>query len=104
MLIYCIASPEARWHRTTTPCVYLCYTNLICDGHHQKRECDTNFFVCSLVSRYRIDALALPPICLRATLRFKDRFLPCVTNTLVSTRQSRAIVQAVLKLCRSLEQ
>ena len=24
---------------------------------------DTNFFVCSLVRRYRIDALALPPAC-----------------------------------------
>ena len=54
------------WHRTSTPCVYLClYTspraaNRPCDGRHQKRECDTNFFVCLLVRRYRIDALALP--------------------------------------------
>ena len=57
-------------HRTSTPCVYLClYTspraaNRPCDGRHQKRECDTNFFVCLLVRRYRIDALALPLICL----------------------------------------
>ena len=57
------------------PAYIFAYTSLICDGHHQKRECDTNFFVCLLVSRYRIDAPALPPICLRATLRFKDRFL-----------------------------
>ena len=45
------------WRRTTTPFVYLCYTNLVGDGHHQKYECDTNFFVCLLVHRYRIDAL-----------------------------------------------
>ena len=53
-------------HRTSTPCVYLyLYTspraaNRPCDGRHQKREYDTNFFVCLLVRRYRIDALALP--------------------------------------------
>jgi hypothetical protein len=34
-----------------------------CDGRHHKRECDTNFFVCLLVRRYRIDALALPLVC-----------------------------------------
>ena len=56
-------------HRTSTPCVYLyLYTspraaNRPCDGRHQKRECDTNFFVCLLVRRYRIDALALPLVC-----------------------------------------
>jgi len=44
-----------------------------------------------------------PPVCLRA-LRFKDRFLPCVTNTLVTTRQGRRFAQAALKLCGSLEQ
>src|SRR5262249_13907546 len=57
------------WHRTSTPCVYLClYTspraaNRPCDGRHQKRECDTNLFVRLLVRRYRIDALALPLVC-----------------------------------------
>ena len=56
-------------HRTSTPCVYLyLYTspraaNRPCDGRHQKRECDTNFFVCLLIRRYRIDALALPLVC-----------------------------------------
>src|SRR6516164_6590158 len=56
-------------HRTSTPCVYLyLYTsphaaNRPRDGRHQKRECDTNFFVCLLVRRYRIDALALPLVC-----------------------------------------
>jgi hypothetical protein len=44
------------WRGTTTPFVYLCYTSLVGDGHHQKYECDTNFFVCLLVRRYRIDA------------------------------------------------
>jgi hypothetical protein len=43
------------WHRTNTPCVYLCYASLIRDGHHQKRECATNFFICLLVRCYRID-------------------------------------------------
>src|SRR5262249_22957619 len=47
------------WRGTTTPFVYLCYTSLVGDGHHQKYECDTNFFVCLLVRRYRIDALPL---------------------------------------------
>ena len=37
------------WRGTTTTFVYLCYTNLVGDGHHQKYECDTNFFVCLLV-------------------------------------------------------
>jgi hypothetical protein len=56
-------------HRPNTTCVYHClYTcpraaNRPCDGRHQKRECDTNFFVCLLVRRYRIDALALPLVC-----------------------------------------
>ena len=45
------------WRGTTTPFVYLCYTSLVGDGHHQKYECDTNLFVCLLVHRYRIDAL-----------------------------------------------
>jgi hypothetical protein len=45
------------WRGTTTPFVYLCYTSLIGDGHHQKYEHDTNFFVCLLIHRYRIDAL-----------------------------------------------
>src|SRR5262249_44792966 len=34
-----------------------------CDGRHQKRKCDSNFFVRLLVRRYRIDALALPLVC-----------------------------------------
>jgi hypothetical protein len=38
-------------------------TRIPCDDRHHKRECDTNFFVCLLVRRYRIDALALPLIC-----------------------------------------
>jgi hypothetical protein len=56
-------------HRTGTPCVYLwLYTSpraakRPCDGRHQKDECDTSFFVRSLVRRYRIDALALPLVC-----------------------------------------
>src|SRR5215469_11049088 len=41
---------------------------------------------------------------LRTTLRFKDRFLPCATNTLVNTRQGRRFAQAALRLCGSLEQ
>ena len=45
------------WRGTTRPFVYLCYTSLVGDGHHQKYECDINFFVCLLVHRYRIDAL-----------------------------------------------
>jgi len=65
------------WRRTTTPFVYLCYTSLVGDGHHQKYECDTNFFVCLLVHCYRIDALPLPAAAtaglVRTTLRFKNR-------------------------------
>src|SRR6516225_10870058 len=41
---------------------------------------------------------------LRTTLRFKNRFLPCVANPLVNTRPGRRIAQAALNLCRSLEQ
>ena len=41
---------------------------------------------------------------LRTTLRFKNWFLPCVTNPLVNTRPGRRIAQAALNLCRSLEQ
>ena len=68
-------------HTTTTPSVYarqivlvtvVTITRIPCDGRHHKRECDTNFFVCLLVRRYRIDALALPLVCF-ATLRFEDR-------------------------------
>jgi len=61
--------PYLLSHRTSTTCVYLClYTspraaNRPCDGRHQKRECDTNFFVCLLVRSYRIDALALSLVC-----------------------------------------
>ena len=51
------------WRRTTTSFVYVCYTSLVGDGHHQKYECDTNFFVCLLVRRYRIDPLALSQVC-----------------------------------------
>jgi len=55
-------------YRTSTPCVYVPVTvvtiNAIpCDGRHHKRKCDTIFFVCLLVRRYRIDALALPLFC-----------------------------------------
>jgi hypothetical protein len=45
--------------------------NRPCDRRHQKRECDTNFFVCLLVHRCRIDALA-PAASLFAPLRVKD--------------------------------
>jgi len=60
------------WHRTSTPCVYarqIVSVTVVtinanpCDGRHHKRECDTNFFVCLLVRRYRINALALPLVC-----------------------------------------
>jgi len=37
-------------------------------------------------------------------MRFKDRFLPCATNTLVNTRQGRPLAQAARSLCDSLEQ
>ena len=46
----------------------------------------------------------LSPVNLCVTLRFKDRFLPCTTNTLVNSRQGRRVAQAALNLCRSLEQ
>jgi hypothetical protein len=55
--------PNLAWRGTTTPFVYLCYTSIVGDGHHQKYECDTNFFVCLLVHRYRIYALPLPLVC-----------------------------------------
>jgi hypothetical protein len=48
-------------------------------------------------------ASATEPICLRAILRFKDRFLLCATNNLVSTRRRR-VAQAARKLCGSFEQ
>src|SRR6516225_7732213 len=60
-------------HRTTTHFVYLCYTSLIGDGNHQKYECDTNFFVCLLVHRYRIDALPLPLVWFALHCGFKNR-------------------------------
>src|SRR5215470_2828641 len=37
-------------------------------------------------------------------MRFKDRFLPCVTNPLVNTRPGRPFAQAARSLCDSLEQ
>ena len=46
-------------------------------------------------------AAALPS---RATLRLKDRFLTCATNTLLNPCQGRRFAQAALKLCGSLEQ
>ena len=94
------------WRRTTTPFVYLCYTSLVGDGHHQKYECDTNFFVCLLVHRYRIDALPLPLplVCFAPHCGSRTEFLPCVTDPLVNTRPGRRIAQAALKSCRSLEQ
>ena len=49
------------------------------------------------------DALDLPPLCFRATLRFKDRVLPCATNTLLNTCQGRRFAQAAIKSCGSLE-
>jgi hypothetical protein len=33
-----IKTSNFHWFRTNTPCVYLRYTRLIGDGHHQKRE------------------------------------------------------------------
>src|SRR5215472_2711638 len=92
------------WRGTTTPFVYLCHTSLVGDGHHQKYECDTNFFVCLLVRRYRIDALPLPLVCFAPHCGSRTGFLSCVTNTLVNTRPGRCIAQAALNLCRSLEQ
>src|SRR6516225_7133964 len=91
-------------HRTTTHFVYVCYTSLAGDGHHQKYECDTNFFVCLLVRCYRIDALPLPLVRFAPNCGFKNRFLPCVTNPLVNTRPGRRVAQAALNLCDSLEQ
>ena len=90
-------------HRTTTPFVYICYTSLTCDGHHQKRECDTNFFVCLLVRRYRIDALPLPLVWFALHCGFKNRYLPCVTNPLKNARQHPLIAQLVLRSCGSRE-
>ena len=92
------------WRRTTTSFVYVCYTSLVGDGHHQKYECDTNFFVCLLVRCYRIDALPLPLVRFAPNCGFKNRFLPCVTNPLVNTRPGRRVAQAALNLCDSLEQ
>src|SRR5262249_31698086 len=88
-------------HRTTTPFVYLCYTSLTRDGHHQKYECGTNFFVCLLVRRYRIDALPLPLVWFALHCGFKNRYPPCVTNPLVNTRPGRRFAQAALKSCGS---
>ena len=90
-------------HRTTTDFVYLCYTSLVGDGHHQKYECDTNFFVCLLVHRYRIDALSLPLVWFALHCGFKNRYLPCVTNTLINARQHPLIAQLVLRSCGSRE-
>jgi hypothetical protein len=73
--------------------------NRPCDGRHQKRECNTNFFFCLLVRRYRIDALALPLVCFAPYRGSRSVFLPCATNTLVNTRQGRRFAQAALKLC-----
>jgi hypothetical protein len=47
------------------------------DDRHNKRECDTNFFVCLLVRRYRTDALGAATDLLRTTLRFEDLFAMC---------------------------
>jgi hypothetical protein len=87
-------------------------------------ESDTALFVCLLLHAHSVDA---PPKsagptriqhrvlraaalemtswcrCVRPTLRFKDRFLPCATNILVITRQGRRVAQAVLELCGSSE-
>jgi hypothetical protein len=40
----------------------------------------------------------------RATLRLKDRSLPCATNTLLNLCQGRRFAQAALELCGALEQ
>ena len=62
-------------------------------------------FVCLLVRRYRIDALAAAAGLLRIALRFKNRFLSCVTNRLgKNTRAGRRNARAALNLCGSLEQ
>src|SRR6516164_2803683 len=89
------------WRRTTTPFVYVRYTSLAGDGHHQKYECDTNFFVCLLVHRYRIDALPLPLVCFAPHCGSRTGFLPCVTNPPVNTRPGRRFAQAALKSCGS---
>jgi hypothetical protein len=54
--------------------------------------------------RQLTDALALGPLCLRATLRVRTACLPCVTSTLLNTRQRCRFAQAALKSCGSLEQ
>ena len=70
-------------HRTATPFVYarqivhvtvVTITRIPRDDRHNKRECDTNFFVCLLVRRYRTDALGAATDLLRTTLRFEDLF------------------------------
>jgi hypothetical protein len=40
-------------------------------------NCDTNFFVCLLLRRYRIDALVTAAGLVRTTLRFRER-LECL--------------------------
>jgi hypothetical protein len=53
--------------------------------------------------RQLTDALP-PPLCLRATLRLKDRSLSCATNALLNTCKGHRFAQAALKSCGSLEQ
>jgi hypothetical protein len=65
--------------------------NRSCDGAHKKYECDTKLFLWLLMHAHAF------------TDSFKDRFLPCATNTLVKIRQGRRFAQAALKLCGSLE-
>ena len=58
-----------------------------------------------LNSQAFIDAYQINPGSsgVRGHLRFKDRCLPCATNTLRNTRQGRRVAQAALELCVSLE-
>jgi hypothetical protein len=106
--------------------------NRPCDGAHKKYEFNTNLSVCSLPgsrctgeaflpARKAQPALRQPTTQNRMrgrrqahrctnrrsafgnTLRFKDRFLPCTTNTLVETRQGCRFAQAAHKSCGSPE-
>jgi hypothetical protein len=98
-------------HRTATPFVYARQIVLVtvvtinanpCDGRHHKRECDTNFFVCLLVRRCRIDALALPLVCFVPHCGSRT-VLPCPTNSLINARRHRRIAQPALRSCGSCE-
>jgi hypothetical protein len=96
------ASPPPS-HRARRPCVCLWLyrspgaANRPCDAAHKKYECDIKFISLFVSARLRICGFA-------PHREFRDRFLPCATNTLVKIHQGRRFAQAALKLCGSLEQ